>query len=68
MDAPATAAVASQALLLLLDEADAYCEQATLMTLPRSPLIRQFGSWYLGQVIDQIAGEPARPWDGPLRP
>lgn len=68
MDLPATAAVAVRTLMDLLAEADTFCEQATLMTLPRTPLLRQFSDWYLSQVIDQIAGQPARPWDGPLHP
>ena len=67
-DAPQTAALAARSLLSLLEDADTFCEEARLMTLPRPPLLRQFSHWYLGQVVDQIEGRPARPWDGPLRP
>jgi len=65
--APATAAVAVRALMELLDEADEYCEQARLLSLPRPLLLREFSNWYLGQVVGQIEGGQPRPWDGPLR-
>lgn len=64
---PATAATAVHGLRALMAEADAYCEQAMLMTLPRPPLLLEFGDWYLDQYVTQIDGGPATPWDGPLR-
>ena len=51
----------------LMGEADSYCRQALLMTLPRPALVRRFGQWYLTQFVDQLAGRPAVRWDGPLR-
>lgn len=65
---PATAGQAAATLAALLAEADTYCEQALLMTLPRPPLLRRFGEWYIAQFVDQSAGAPPVPWDGPVRP
>ena len=65
---PVTAADAVHGLRPLMEECDRFCEQAVLMTLPRPPLIRQFADWYFDQYVDQIAGRPARAWDGPIRP
>ncbi len=64
---PAAAAEAASALHDLLLEADDYCVQALLVTLPRPPLIRQFAEWYISQFVDQVAGlDPVR-WPGPVR-
>jgi len=64
---PASAGPAVADLARLLEEADAYCSQALLMTLPRPRVVKAFGQWYTGQFVDQIAGRPPVPWDGPLR-
>jgi len=65
-DVPASAAPAIRHLAELMDEADAFCEQNLLLTLARPPLLREFADWYLGQVIDQVAGRPPAGWTGPL--
>lgn len=65
-ETPATAALAAQGLGALLDEADSLAERSLLLTTPRPPLLRRFAGWYLGQFVEQIAGRPATPWDGPL--
>ena len=64
---PVAASPAAAALAALLAEADAYCRDAVLMTLPRTPLLQRFGAWYTRQFVDQAAGHPPVPWDGPLR-
>jgi hypothetical protein len=35
--------------------------------LQRPPLLRRFGHWYRGEIVNQVAGRPPTPWDGPLR-
>lgn len=64
--APVEAAAACSQLLELLDEADIYCEQGKLMTLASTADQRAFRSWYLGEFIRQLQGEPPMPWPGPL--
>lgn len=63
---PVTARQSVRQLKQLMDEADRFCEQALLVTVPRHPTVRRFGEWYLQQFEDQIAGGPGEPWDGPL--
>lgn len=65
---PAAAAAAARQLEALMREADEFCRDEQLMTLARSPVLRAFADWYLAQFVDQIAGQPARAWDGPLDP
>ena len=64
---PAAASEAVVRLGALMEEADSYCRQALLMTLPRPAVLRRFGDWYIGQFVDQLAGRSAVRWDGPLR-
>lgn len=64
---PAAAAQAAVGLDQMIRDADAYCEQAMLITLPRPPVVRRFGEWYISQFVDQVAGADPVPWDGPLR-
>ena len=52
----------------MMAEADELCRSAQLITLPRTPLIVRFATWYLDQFVDQVAGRPATPWNGPLDP
>jgi hypothetical protein len=52
----------------LMAEADEYCEREQMLTLQRTETVKQFSTWYLDEFRRQIAGEPARPWDGPLDP
>lgn len=60
---PAHAADAARALGALLDEADDYCRDgAHLLTLASPPDVVAYRRWYLGEFIDQIAGEPPVPW------
>lgn len=62
---PQEAADAGVAYLRALDEADAYCRAARLLTLETPPQHRVFRRWYVGAIIDQLraasAGLPAPP-------
>jgi hypothetical protein len=51
----------------LLDEADAFCRDGTLLTLEPSPDVVAFRRWYIGELARQVAGEAPEPWPGELR-
>ncbi len=60
---PAMAAPAAQALSELLEEADDYCRRGQdLLTLAPDDELVRFRRWFLGQFIDQTAGEPPVAW------
>jgi hypothetical protein len=64
---PAAVADASHSLGALLDEADEFCAaDAYLLTLATPPQVVAFRRWFLGEFVRQVAGEPPRPWSGPL--
>jgi hypothetical protein len=64
---PAVAGDAVVALGAMLEEADEYCRQGEqLLTLASPPELVAYRQWYLDEFVRQIAGEPPRPWDGPL--
>jgi hypothetical protein len=65
---PPAAAEGARELDALMTEADELCRAAQLITLPRTDVMVRFGHWYVGQLVDQIAGRPAKRWDGPLDP
>lgn len=65
-DVPASVLEDAQRLEDLLAEADLLCRDEQLLTLPRTPLQLRFSAWYVGELRRQVAGEPPRPWDGPL--
>jgi len=65
---PAHVVEAADTLAALMAEADAFCRAEQLLTLERSPLQVEFAQWYLDEFRRQVAGEPARPWTGPLDP
>ncbi len=50
----------------LMDDADDFCRNETLLTLPRDPSIVAFGHWYNNEFLRQINGLPPTPWNGPL--
>lgn len=64
---PVAAAQAAAGLHRMLADADAYCQRALLLTVPRPPEVRQFAEWYIAQFVDQVAGAAPVRWDGPLR-
>ena len=64
---PRGAAQAAVAIGQMLDEADEYCREGRhLLTLATPPDLVAYRRWYLEQFVDQIAGCPPRPWEGPL--
>jgi hypothetical protein len=63
---PAAAGEAIRAVGELMTEADRFCAAELLMTMPRPPLLKAFGDWYVGEYEAQIAGRAAEPWKGPL--
>lgn len=63
---PPSAADASRELERMLDETDAFCRDGTMLTLAPPDDIVAFRRWYLEEVIEQVAGRPARPWPGDL--
>ena len=64
---PPDAAEAAVALGAMLDEADEYCREGRhLLTLATPPDLVAYRRWYLEQFVDQIAGHPPTPWEGPL--
>ncbi|HSK89988.1 MAG TPA: ATP-binding protein, partial [Euzebyales bacterium] len=62
---PASAADAGEEYLRALDQADAYCRAARLLTLESSPQHRVFRRWYVEELIGQLrratAGESVAP-------
>ena len=64
---PPAAAQAAAGLHQMLVDADDYCAQSLLFTVPRPPVVRRFAEWYISQFVDQVAGADPVPWDGPLR-
>ena len=59
---------AADFLAALMAEADEFCAREQMLTLQRSQVVKEFSTWYLEEFRRQIAGEPPRPWDGPLEP
>ncbi|MEA2828315.1 MAG: hypothetical protein QOG43_2754 [Actinomycetota bacterium] len=51
---PASAADAGEEYLRALDEADAYCRAARLLTLETQPQHRVFRQWYVGEIVRQL--------------
>jgi hypothetical protein len=65
---PAHVVEAADKLDGLMREADEFCRTEQLLTLARSEVMVEFAAWYLDEFRRQIAGEPPRPWQGPLDP
>ena len=60
---PPAAIEAAARLRALLDEADEYCRAGQhLLTIATPPDAAAYRNWFLGEFIDQAAGQPARPW------
>jgi hypothetical protein len=64
LQVPESVAEVSLTLDRMLDETDEYCRDGMLLTLQADDDVVAFRRWYLREVIDQIAGHPARPWSG----
>lgn len=60
---PVEAGPASEALGAMIDEADDYCRRGDhLLTLSSPPECIAYREWYLGQVVDQLAGGRPIAW------
>ncbi len=55
-----------QMLRQLMADADEFCREEQLLTLPRDPAIAAFSTWYVDEFIHQIDGAAPTPWNGPL--
>ena len=51
---PVSAADAAKEYLRALEEADAYCRAARLLTLETPPRHRVFREWYVGELVEQL--------------
>lgn len=68
MELPLEAAPATRALGDMLDEADRYCREGQhLLTLATTDDVLAYRHWYLGQIVDQLAGASPTPWPVFLR-
>jgi hypothetical protein len=64
LEVSAEAGPAARALGDLIDEADEYCRRGRhLLTLATPPECVAYRRWYLGQVITQLQGAAAIPWN-----
>lgn len=59
---PIEAGEASSELLVLLRDADAYCQAGELLTLATPPDELAYREWFLGEFIRQARGEPPQSW------
>ncbi|HEY0871018.1 MAG TPA: hypothetical protein VGD55_11515 [Acidothermaceae bacterium] len=50
----------------LMDDADEFCRQEKLLTLPRDAAMVAFSRWYNREFLRQLDGLPPTPWDGPV--
>jgi len=59
LDLPASGAEAAERYLAALDEVDAYCRAARLLTLETPPQHRVFRQWYIGELVAQLRAAAA---------
>jgi hypothetical protein len=52
----------------LLEEAELYCRQGFLLTMPGTPRQQRFVRWFTSEFVRQSQGLPPIPWDGPYLP
>jgi len=50
----------------LLRVIDAFCREEKLLALARTPVQRQFQTWFLLELAAQAEGREPRPWTGPV--
>lgn len=53
-----------ESMIEMFDLADAFCRAQRLLSLQRTPAQRAYQTWYLNQIIHQIAGQAPTPWPG----
>ncbi|MCY4728791.1 ATP-binding protein [Nocardioides sp. STR2] len=52
----------------MFDVADAFCRAERLLSMARTPRQRALHNWLLTELIHQLDGAPAQPWDGSQSP
>lgn len=52
----------------MFDVADAFCRAERLLSMARTPTQRTFHNWLLDELIHQLDGAPAQPWNGHSHP
>lgn len=57
-----TAAKTCHTMIQMLDLADAFCREQRLLSLARSPRVREFQTWMLNQVVEQAEGLAPHSW------
>ncbi len=63
---PEGAADIVRAWQVVMAEVDEFCRSGDLLSLARPPEVRQLHEWSTEEFLRQLAGEPPRPWTGPL--
>ena len=48
----------------MFDVADAFCRAERLLSMARTPRQRALHNWLLGELVHQLDGSAAQPWDG----
>ncbi len=61
---PATAPDTMARLAGILERADRFCRDQSLLTVPATPQQLALLHWYTGEFVRQGRGEPPRPWPG----
>jgi hypothetical protein len=59
---PISVLAAADRLEELMQTADAFCREGRMLTMPRSPQMRQFAAWWLNELRRQVAGNAPTPW------
>jgi hypothetical protein len=59
---PPSVAEISRSMHGLLDQADRYCREGLVLSLPPDADMVAFRRWYLDEVISQVSGGQPRPW------
>ncbi|WP_432487753.1 hypothetical protein [Kineococcus sp. SYSU DK018] len=63
-EVPARAGAFTRHLLDVLEQADDFCREQQLLTLPAPPALVAYRRWLLGEFTRQLAGAEPRPWAG----
>ena len=61
---PITVLAAADRLEELMQSADRFCAQGRMLTMPRSPQMLRFATWWLRELRQQVAGYTATAWEG----
>jgi hypothetical protein len=59
---PISVLAAADRLEVLMQSADIFCAQGRMLTMPRSPQMLRFATWWLSELRRQVAGYAPTPW------